>query len=44
MSALEADPDLHVYHYASYEPTHLGKLMGRYDTRHEEVDRLFGAQ
>ncbi len=37
---LAADPTLHVYHYASYEPTHLGMLMGRYGTREEEVDRL----
>ena len=37
---LDADPTLHVYHYASYEPAHLGKLMGRYGTREEEVDRL----
>lgn len=39
--ALEADPNLHVYHYAAYEPAHLGKLMGRHDTRQVEVDRLF---
>ena len=37
---LDADPTLHVYHYASYEPIHLGLLMGRYGTREEEVDRL----
>ena len=37
---LAADPTLHVYHYAAYEPTHLGMLMGRYGTREEEVDRL----
>ncbi len=37
---LDADPTLHVYHYASYEPAHLGLLMGRYGTREEEVDRL----
>ena len=40
MDRLERDPDLHVYHYASYEPTALGRLMGRYDTREVEVDRL----
>jgi uncharacterized protein len=40
---LEADPAIHVYHYAAYEPSHLGKLMGRYSTRQEEVDRLFRA-
>ena len=34
------DPDLHVYHYAAYEPARLKALAGRYDTRVEEVDRL----
>ncbi|MFV2062501.1 MAG: TM0106 family RecB-like putative nuclease [Chloroflexota bacterium] len=38
---LRADPNLHVYHYAAYEPSHLGMLMGRYMTRQEEVDELF---
>ena len=41
IEALDADPGLHVYHYAPYEPSHLGKLMGRYNTRQDEVDRLF---
>ncbi len=35
---LQATPDLHVYHYAAYEPTALKRLMGRYATREEEVD------
>ncbi len=34
-------PDMHVYHYASYEPAALGRLMGRYGTREDEVDSLF---
>lgn len=34
-------PDLHIYHYAAYEKTALGKLMGRYGTREAEVDALF---
>ena len=33
-------PDMHVYHYASYEPTALKRLMGRHATREDEVDRL----
>jgi uncharacterized protein len=37
---LTADPQLHVYHYAAYEPTAAGRLMGRHATREEEVDRL----
>jgi uncharacterized protein len=37
---LAADPTLHIYHYAPYEPTALKRLMGRYATREEEVDNL----
>jgi predicted RecB family nuclease len=40
MAGLDADPDLHVYHYAPYEATALKKLMGRHGTREAEVDRL----
>jgi len=31
---------MHVYHYAPYEPSALGKLMGRYGTREAELDDL----
>jgi uncharacterized protein len=31
---------MHVYHYATYEPAALKKLMGRHATREDEVDRL----
>jgi predicted RecB family nuclease len=34
------DPNLHVYHYAPYEPSAFKRLMGRYGTREDEVDRL----
>ncbi|MGD0408407.1 MAG: TM0106 family RecB-like putative nuclease [Candidatus Limnocylindrales bacterium] len=37
---LAADPDIHIYHYAPYEPTAAGRLMGRHATREEQVDRL----
>ncbi len=37
---LERDPGLHIYHYAPYEPTALGRLMGRHGTREAQVDRL----
>ena len=40
MARLDADPSMHVYHYAPYEPTALKRLMGRYGTREAEVDRL----
>ncbi|MGO6789486.1 TM0106 family RecB-like putative nuclease [Rhizobium ruizarguesonis] len=33
-------PDLHIYHYAPYEPGTLKRLMGRYATRESEVDNL----
>jgi len=37
----KAFPEMHVYHYAPYERTALGKMMGRHASREEEVDRLF---
>ena len=33
-------PGLHIYHYAPYEPAALKRLMGRYATREDAVDRL----
>jgi predicted RecB family nuclease len=33
-------PDMHVYHYAAYEPSALKRLMGRHATREAEVDEL----
>ena len=40
MNRLDADPNLHIYHYAPYEPTAVKRLAGRHGTREEEVDRL----
>jgi uncharacterized protein len=40
----KADPSLHIYHYAAYERTALGKLAGKYATREFEVDQLFRNQ
>jgi uncharacterized protein len=37
-------PDLHIYHYAPYEPAAMKRLMGRYATREEEIDRLLRAK
>jgi uncharacterized protein len=37
---LDADPSMHVYHYAAYEKTALARLAQRHATREEEVDRL----
>jgi predicted RecB family nuclease len=40
IARLDAHPDLHVYHYAAYEKSALGRLAQRHATREEEVDRL----
>ena len=40
---LEAHPDLHIYHYAPYEPAALKRLTGRYATRESEIDRMLRA-
>jgi predicted RecB family nuclease len=37
---LRADPNLHVYHYASYETAVLKRLMSEYGTREDEIDDL----
>jgi predicted RecB family nuclease len=36
-------PGMHIYHYAPYEPAALKRLMGRYATRQEEIDRMLRA-
>jgi predicted RecB family nuclease len=40
IARLKVYPDLHIYHFAPYEPAALKRLMGRYATREEEVDFL----
>ena len=40
VARLDADPGMHVYHYAPYERTVLQRLAGRYGTRDGEVDRI----
>ena len=45
ISALwKANPGLHVYHYAPYEPTAFKRLMGRHATRARELDRMLRAE
>ena len=44
VARLEAWPDLHVYHFAPYEPAALKRLMGRYATREAELDSLLRAE
>ena len=43
VARLEAHPDLHIYHYAPYEPAALKRLMGRYATREDEIDKMLRA-
>jgi len=38
------NPELHVYHYASYEVSALRRLMGRYGTREQALDELLRNQ
>ena len=40
IARLERYPDLHIYHYAPYEPAALKRLMGRYSTRENEIDQM----
>jgi len=37
---LRTYPDMHIYHYGAYEPSHLKMLVGRHATREEELDKL----
>jgi uncharacterized protein len=41
---LRVYPDLHIYHFAPYEPAAMKRLMGRYATRENEVDNLLRAE
>ena len=34
---------MHIYHYGAYEPGALKRLMGRYATREEDIDRMLRA-
>lgn len=44
ISRLEQYPNLHIYHFAPYEPVALKRLMGRYASREEEIDRMLRAK
>ena len=37
-------PDMHIYHYAPYEPAALKRLMGRYASKEEEIDQLLRSE
>jgi uncharacterized protein len=42
-AATAAHPDMHVYHYAPYEPAAFKRLMGRHVTRERELDTILRA-
>jgi len=44
MARWERYGDLHIYHYSPYEPAALKRLMGRFATREEELDRILRAE
>lgn len=39
----QQDAQMHIYHYAAYEPTALKRLMSRYATREDQLDDLLRA-
>jgi predicted RecB family nuclease len=39
----DANPSMHVYHYASYEPAAMKRLMGRYAANEATLDRMLRA-
>ncbi|HEX5031850.1 MAG TPA: TM0106 family RecB-like putative nuclease, partial [Candidatus Eisenbacteria bacterium] len=43
MARWQQYPDMHVYHYAAYEPAALKRLMGRHATRESEIDGMLRA-
>jgi predicted RecB family nuclease len=42
--AWQRHESMHVYHYAPYEPSAFKRLMGRYATREQELDRMLRAE
>ena len=40
----QADPTMHIYHYAPYEVSTIKRLMGKYATREDKVDDLLRNQ
>lgn len=44
ISRWQSEPATHLYHFGSYEADQLKRLMGRYNTREDEVDRILRAK
>ena len=43
MQRWEQYPNLHIYHYAPYEPSAIKRMMGKYGSREIEVDQMLRA-
>jgi uncharacterized protein len=43
MARWKSEPTMHIYHFTPYEPAALKRLMGRYATRENEIDRMLRA-
>jgi len=43
MDRWRRNPEMHIYHYAPYEPTAIKRLVGRHGTRVDEADELLRA-
>ena len=43
MERWSANPGMHVYHFGAYEPSAIKRLMGRYASREDEIDRMLRA-
>jgi predicted RecB family nuclease len=43
MLRLQKFPTMHVYHFGGYEPGTFKRLMGKYATREDEIDRMLRA-
>src|SRR3954462_8930197 len=43
VAAAREHPGMHVYHYAPYEPSAFKRLMGRYASREDALDRMLRA-
>jgi uncharacterized protein len=43
MGIWKEDPQMHIYHFGAYEQTALKRLVGKYATREDELDRLLRA-
>src|SRR5208282_3450844 len=44
MECRRRNPEMHIYHYAPYEPTAIKRLVGRHGTCVDEVDELLRAE